>query len=81
MSKENYLKALDLLDEGKWDDAHEICQADEGTPMADWIHAHLHKEEGDLSNSGYWYRRYGTDHIDMELLEERELIRKTLKEG
>ena len=81
MSTENYLKALDYLDEGKWDDAHSITQSDEGIPMADWIHAHLHKEEGDLSNAAYWYRRYGTDHLNLELKEERELIRKTLKEG
>jgi len=79
MSREKYLKALDLLDQGKWSEAHEICQADKGTPMADWMHAHLHKEEGDLSNAGYWYRRYGTSHLDLDLSQERDLIRKTLQ--
>ena len=81
MSQENYLKALDLLDEGKWDAAHAICQSDEGIPMADWIHAHLHKEEGDLSNAAYWYRRCAKDHLSLALKEERDLIRKTLTEA
>ena len=42
---------------GDWDAAHKLVQQDEGEPKHDWVHAHLHRVEGDLSNAGYWYRR------------------------
>lgn len=51
------LKAIDLALAGNWDAAHELVQQFEGDAMASWIHAVLHKMEGDLGNSGYWYRR------------------------
>ena len=41
---------------GQWDHAHESAQQDEGTEGA-WVHAYLHRKEGDVSNAGYWYRR------------------------
>jgi len=41
---------------GAWDRAHHITQ-DIETPEAAWIHAYLHRKEGDLSNARYWYRR------------------------
>jgi hypothetical protein len=40
----------------KWDHAHQIVQ-DETSADAAWVHAYLHRVEGDLSNAGYWYRR------------------------
>jgi hypothetical protein len=43
---------------GDWTAAHETAQAIE-TPLGSWIHAYLHRKEGDLSNAGYWYRRAG----------------------
>ena len=43
----------------EWDRAHELAQAHEGTAACDWVHAHLHRVEGDLGNAGYWYRRAG----------------------
>ena len=43
---------------GDWDRAHKIVQ-DESSREAAWVHAHLHRVEGDLSNAGYWYRRAG----------------------
>ncbi|MFO1036416.1 MAG: hypothetical protein U1E45_06200 [Geminicoccaceae bacterium] len=43
---------------GEWDEAHEIVQADEGSDAA-WVHAWLHRIEGDLANAAYWYRRAG----------------------
>jgi hypothetical protein len=43
---------------GNWDQAHKIVQ-DEDTADAAWVHAYLHRVEGDLSNAGYWYRRAG----------------------
>ena len=43
---------------GDWRKAHESAQQDEGTPGA-WVHAYLHRKEGDSSNAAYWYRRAG----------------------
>jgi hypothetical protein len=43
---------------GEWDQAHKIVQ-DEPSADAAWVHAHLHRVEGDLGNAGYWYRRAG----------------------
>ena len=41
---------------GNWKRAHESAQQDEG-PDGSWVHAYLHRKEGDSSNAGYWYRR------------------------
>ena len=41
---------------GDWVRAHESAQQDEG-PDGAWVHAYLHRKEGDNSNAGYWYRR------------------------
>jgi hypothetical protein len=43
---------------GAWKKAHESAQQDEG-PAGAWVHAYLHRKEGDLSNAGYWYQRAG----------------------
>ena len=43
---------------GEWDQAHKLVQ-DEPTAEAAWVHAYLHRVEGDLGNAGYWYRRAG----------------------
>ena len=39
-----------------WTRTHESAQRDEG-PDGSWVHAYLHRKEGDLSNAQYWYRR------------------------
>jgi hypothetical protein len=41
---------------GRWDQAHTIAQ-DIGNETGSWIHAYLHRKEGDLGDAGYWYRR------------------------
>ena len=41
---------------GNWNRAHESAQQDEG-PAGSWVHAYLHRKEGDSSNARYWYRR------------------------
>jgi hypothetical protein len=41
---------------GNWDAAHAIAQ-DIPDKTGSWIHAYLHRKEGDLGNAGYWYRR------------------------
>ncbi|MGJ8696086.1 MAG: hypothetical protein ACSHYF_07195 [Verrucomicrobiaceae bacterium] len=54
------LQALWLAKAGRWHDAHDLCQ-DVPEPAGAWIHAYLHREEGDLGNAGYWYHRAGKD--------------------
>lgn len=39
-----------------WDEAHAILQND-NSPDGAWVHAYLHRVEGDLANAGYWYQR------------------------
>lgn len=39
-----------------WDKAHEIVMSEKGADCA-WVHAYLHRVEGDLDNAGYWYRQ------------------------
>jgi hypothetical protein len=51
------LEAVKLALAGDWDAAHQLVQQHDGDAMAAWIHAVLHKIEGDAGNSGYWYRR------------------------
>lgn len=51
-----YLQALWHEGKGNWDRAHEIVQ-DIETQEASWIHAYLHRKEGDESNARYWYGR------------------------
>jgi hypothetical protein len=43
---------------GDWDAAHRIAQ-DVDTSDGAWVHAYLHRKEGDVGNAGYWYRRAG----------------------
>jgi len=49
-------RALDLLDAGDWQAAHEIVQKEESA-LAAWLHGIVHTLEGDLDNALYWYRR------------------------
>lgn len=56
-SNEDLIRAVDLALAGDWEEAHAITQAQEGDATADWLHAVLHKIEGDSENSRYWYRR------------------------
>ena len=51
------LQALWWDGHGDWQRAHECAQADETEPASAWVHAYLHRKEGDLSNAAYWYRR------------------------
>ena len=64
---------------GNWDKAHEVAQDVEDTDGA-WVHAYLHRKEGDASNAGYWYRRAGRPVAGGDLKEEWERIVLTLLE-
>jgi hypothetical protein len=52
------LRALWFERRGDWDSAHRTTQDVEGTEAA-WVHAYLHRREGDLGNARYWYHRAG----------------------
>ncbi len=62
---------------GSWAQAHESAQQDEG-PAGSWVHAYLHRKEGDASNAGYWYRRAHKPHSQLSLEQEWEEIAKAL---
>ena len=55
-----------------WDRAHGIVQraGEAGDRDADWVHAYLHRVEGDTANAGYWYRRAERPVADGTLDEE-----------
>ncbi len=52
------LRALWHDAQGDWDAAHRCVQDDEGAEAA-WVHAYLHRQEGDAGNAAYWYARAG----------------------
>lgn len=52
------LLALWWAGKGDWHHAHEVAQETDGRDGA-WVHALLHRQEGDPGNAGYWYRRAG----------------------
>lgn len=58
---------------GDWEKAHAIVQAHD-TPHAAWVHAYLHRVEGDLGNAGYWYRQAGQPAAKDSLETEWERI-------
>ena len=64
------LGALWHVRKGNWDRAHAIVQEHEDNNPCAWVHAHLHRIEGDLANAGYWYRRAGKRMADAALEEE-----------
>jgi hypothetical protein len=79
LGQDQLTRAIDLALAGDWDGAHKIVQADEDDVTSCWIHAVLHKIEGDASNSRYWYgqaRRGYEDFADpkMELAAIRALL-------
>jgi hypothetical protein len=62
---------------GDWQKAHECAQAQEDDIGA-WVHAYLHRKEGDLANAGYWYRRAGKPVATVPLGAEWETIARGL---
>jgi hypothetical protein len=62
---------------GNWEAAHEIVQA-EDDPDSAWVHAWLHRVEGDLANARYWYGRAGRPSADGETRAEGLAIARAL---
>ncbi|MBE9051421.1 hypothetical protein IQ243_13525 [Nostocales cyanobacterium LEGE 11386] len=67
------LQALWYEKQGDWDNAHEIVQNASDADSA-WVHAYLHRKEGDLSNARYWYQRSHQPECLEELNQEWEKI-------
>ena len=65
---------------GSWKRAHESAQQDEG-PAGSWVHAYLHRKEGDASNAGYWYRRAQKPPSQLSLEQEWLEIAGSLLKG
>jgi hypothetical protein len=71
-------QTIDLTLAGEWDRAHKAVQAMENE-TAYWIHAVLHKIEGDSNNSRYWYSRAGKmEHFGTDSTAELQLIKRGL---
>lgn len=77
MNNKAYIQALETERAGNWDEAHHLVQ-DINTPEAAWVHAYLHRVEGDLGNAAYWYRRAGKPECHSTLEEEWREIRAAL---
>lgn len=68
------LKSLWFDAKGDWETSHSIAQ-DIHSELGSWIHAYLHRKEGDEWNSGYWYRQANKPFSKLTLDEElRELV-------
>jgi hypothetical protein len=62
---------------GDWDAAHGTVQdATDGDSA--WVHAYLHRKEGDLWNAGYWYRRAGRPQASGPLADEWQALVEAL---
>lgn len=67
------LKALWYDAKGDWNEAHNIAQ-DIRQSEGSWIHAYLHRKEGDEGNASYWYHRAGKPFCRISLQDEWEEI-------
>jgi hypothetical protein len=71
--KARLVLAVQRADQGDWNGAHEIVQ-DIDHPLAAWVHANLHREEGDDGNARYWYREAGRPFTNAGFRDERAEI-------
>jgi hypothetical protein len=77
----NALAAMWYDGKGDWEQAHLIAQ-DIPTTDGSWVHAYLHRKEGDAWNANYWYRRAGRSMPDCSLGQEwKEMVQSLLKCG
>jgi hypothetical protein len=71
-------RAVELLETGAWQQAHEIVQ-DDASSLAAWLHGIVHTLEGDFDNAQYWYRKAdrvfrGPDAVQEELAAARRSL-------
>lgn len=74
------LEALWWAKKGDWNKAHELAQAQDDHDGA-WVHAHLHRVEGDDANAGYWYRRANRPYPEQTLADEWRGITASMLES
>ena len=76
-----YLTSLWYDALGDWNKAHELINDMEDSTAA-WVHAYLHRKEGDLGNAGYWYRKAGKQPSVVSLANEwTEIVNALLSNG
>ncbi|WP_187263155.1 hypothetical protein [Pontibacter beigongshangensis] len=73
-----YMQALWFDAKGNWEKAHVLIQ-DLPDKNAAWIHAYLHRKEGDIWNADYWYRRAAKTRPAVSLEEEWEGLVQALE--
>jgi hypothetical protein len=82
VTQEELSAAIDAALAGDWHGAHRIVQQDESDTLACWIHAVLHKIEGDDGNSRYWYRRSAHRYEEWsDPVRELEAARSAIRRG
>ena len=74
------LEALWYDGKGDWNKSHELIQ-DVNSKNAAWIHAYLHRKEGDIGNAGYWYAKAGKSIPNVTLDEEWQSLVKYFLRG
>lgn len=78
MQKNIYIQALEAEQSGDWKQAHELVQ-DLVTAEAAWVHAYLHRVEGDEWNAEYWYNRAVRPVCTTSLVAEWDALYQELK--
>ena len=71
-----YLKSLWYDAKGDWNMAHDVISQVEDKKAA-WVHAYLHRKEGDIGNADYWYQQAGKKRQDQPLEKEWEELVKS----
>ena len=72
-----YLAAMWYDGHGNWNEAHKMVDSLEDS-TACWVHAYLHRKEGDVWNADYWYRKAGKIRPGLSLTEEWQSISEAL---
>ncbi|MGC1516395.1 MAG: hypothetical protein WA810_12530 [Maribacter sp.] len=67
------LKSIWFDAKGDWEASHNIAQEMHDT-LGSWLHAYLHRKEGDKFNAGYWYHQAGRTYPEISLEEERKAL-------
>ncbi|MDJ0689860.1 MAG: hypothetical protein QNJ41_15265 [Xenococcaceae cyanobacterium MO_188.B32] len=73
------LQALWYDYQDDWHQSHKTIDSASDRDSA-WVHAYLHRKEGDLDNARYWYRRSGKPESKLSLTQERQQIARVLLE-
>ena len=68
-----FLRSMWWEAKGNWEEAHRLVEDDPSAEGA-WVHAYLHRVEGDQFNAGYWYRRAGKSMSELDLPDEWKKI-------